>query len=103
MKAKFCSQIGQSFYPMFENWACVNEPRSVAHVCEIFFSSNCSKFAVECDWNRKISQNIQNFGFFVKKWMGFPKKVLIFFKIAKGSKFALLHIEWFYLKMSFPP
>ena len=28
-----------------------------------FFSSNCSKFAVECNWNSKISQNIQNFGF----------------------------------------
>ena len=38
-----------------------------------------SKFAVECDWNRKISQNIQNFGFFVKE-MGFLEKVLIFFQ-----------------------
>ena len=26
-----------------------------------------NKFAVECDWNSKISQNVQNLGFFVKK------------------------------------
>ena len=60
MKAKSCSQIGLFFYPMFANWARVNEPTLVVHMFE-FFSSNCSKFAVECDW---ISSK---FGFFIKK------------------------------------
>ena len=37
MKAKSFSQIGPFFYPMFANWARVNEPTSVIHVSEIFF------------------------------------------------------------------
>ena len=41
---------------------------------EITFSPNCSKFVVECDWNRKNSQNVQNFGFFAKKKIGFFEK-----------------------------
>ena len=32
------------------------------------------KFAVESDWNSQISQNIQNFGFFVKKNKVLSKK-----------------------------
>ena len=38
------------------------------HVSERdFFSPNCSKFAVECDSNSKIRQNVQILGFFLKK------------------------------------
>ena len=33
---------------------------------ENLFSLNCSKFAVECDWNSKNSQNFRNLGFFGK-------------------------------------
>ena len=47
-----------------------------------FFSLNCSKFAVESDWNSMISQNVPNLGFF-------EKKILNFFKIDKGGKFAV--------------
>ena len=28
--------------------------------CEITFSKTCNKFAVECDWNSKESQNTQS-------------------------------------------
>ena len=73
---------------MFANWARVNEPTSVVHVSEVFFSSNCSKFAVECDWNSGNSQNVQNLGFFKKNRWVFWKK-MNFLKIAKGNKFAL--------------
>ena len=55
--------------------------RQYVHVTEHeFFSPNCSKFAVECDWNSMISQNVQNLGFFWKKnrWV-FRKKLWIFF------------------------
>ena len=57
---------------------------------EFSFWLNCSNFAVECDWNSKISQNVQKFGvFFKKKQMGFSKKILNFFEIPKGGKFAV--------------
>ena len=49
-----------------------------------------SKFAVECDLNSNISQNVQNLGFFLKKIAGFFEKNLHFFlKIAKSSKFVV--------------
>ena len=35
-----------------------------------------SKFAVECDWNSKISQNVQNLGFFKKNTWVIRKKNL---------------------------
>ena len=48
-----------------------------------------SKFAKKCDWNSKISKNVQRLGF-SKKQMGFSKKKLLnFFKIAKISIFAV--------------
>ena len=34
---------------------------------EIFFWLNCSKFAVESDWNSKICQNVRNLGLSWKK------------------------------------
>ena len=64
---------------------------AVAHVSECeFFSSNCSKFVIECDWNNKNSQNVQILGFFERKMDGFfEKKSWTFSKIAKGCKFAV--------------
>ena len=38
-----------------------------------FFSLNCSKFAVECDWKSKISKNVQKLGFFFKIHLDFFK------------------------------
>ena len=32
-----------------------------------FLSPNYNKFAAECDWNSKISRNVLNLGFFLKK------------------------------------
>ena len=45
-----------------------------------FFSSNCRNFAVECDWNSKIYQNVQNFVVFLKKNTGFSQKNLEWFE-----------------------
>ena len=54
-----------------------------------------SKFAVECDWNRKSFRNVQNWklSFFNKKQMRLSRKVLSFFKIAKIRNFDL-ECDW---------
>ena len=52
-----------------------------------FFSLNCSKIAVECNWISKISQNVPISGFLEKKRDGFlSKKNLDFFKTAKSGE-----------------
>ena len=51
------------------------------------------KFAVECDWICKISQNVQNLGFLSKERWFFQKKILTVLKMAKGSKFAV-ECDW---------
>ena len=57
-------------------------PTSAVPMSEFqFFSSNCSKFSGECDWNSKISQNVQILGFFEKSRWFFRKK-MIFFSIS---------------------
>ena len=76
MKAKSSSQMGhirRFFHPMFAN--CV-------HFCEREnFSLDCKKFAIECDWNSKNSQNVQNLGFFSGKIdVFFPEKKLGMFQ-----------------------
>ena len=77
------------FSPMFANCVHASIGSLFTSEREIFFSPNCSRFAVECDWNSKISQNVQNlFFFFEKRWV-FRKKSLNFFKIAKSGKFAV--------------
>ena len=76
MGGKSSSQ-SERFLPDFSN--CI-------HVCSCF-SSICSTYTVKCDRISKISQNVQNLGFF-EKLMGFSKKP-DFLKIARGSKFAV--------------
>ena len=73
---------------MFASWARVNEPTSVVHVSEFHFFF--SKF-VECDWNSKISQNVQNLGFLKKIDGFFEKKIEFRIKVIidKGGKFAV--------------
>ena len=56
---------------------------------EKIFSPSWSKFAVECDWNTKNSQNAPNLGFFGNLMGFFRKKTLKFFKIATCGKFCL--------------
>ena len=66
-------------YPMFAN--CVHVKRySFAFLNVKVFSPNCSKFAVECDWNSQNSQNFQNLCFFFGKIDGFFKQNLDFFQ-----------------------
>ena len=80
------------FYPMFAN--CVHAKRQHRRFCShlhvnLFFQTNCSKFAVECDWNSKNSQNVQNLGFFWKIICVFWKKLEFSSKIDEGGNFAV--------------
>ena len=55
---------------------------------EINLSPNCSKLPVECDWNRKNSQNVQNLGCFPKnRWVFFGKKTWNFSKSLHMANF----------------
>ena len=52
-------------------------------ILNFFKIAKGSKFAVKCDWKSKISQNVQNMGFF-KELDGFlEKKYWIFSKSLK--------------------
>ena len=48
-------------------------------ILNFFKIAKGSKFAVKCDWNSKISQNVQNMGFF-KEVDGFLEKNIEFFQ-----------------------
>ena len=50
------------FHPMSAN--CVHAENVSQR--ENFLYPNFSKFAVECDWNSKVSLNVQNFGLFLE-------------------------------------
>ena len=46
--------------------------------CEFFQIAKGSKFAVECDWNSKISQSIQNLGSSkVNRWASWKKSEFV--------------------------
>ena len=80
--------------------------RRYVHVTEHeFLSPNCSKIAVECDWDSKNSQNVQNLGFSTEKLMGFLRKNLIFFQNRLRWQICCrIRIKWYcFVKMSFPP
>ena len=70
---------------------------------EIIFSPNCSKFAVECDWNRKNSQNVQIWGFFGEVDRFFRKIILKLFQNRyMWQIFSRMRLKcYFFLKMSF--
>ena len=79
-----------TFFAIFVKWEenhALNEDVFLPnfHVCSLF-SANCSSFAIECDWNRKISQNVEN-SFFEKLEGLFENKLDFSFKIANGGKF----------------
>ena len=83
------------FYPMFAN--CVHTKTMFVHVSEreIFFSLNCSKFTVQCDWNSKNSQNVQNLGFSEKNLEIFQNRYM-------WQIFSRTRLKWyFFLKMPF--
>ena len=82
------------FYPMFAN--CVHAKSDFGrnvHVSEreILLIPNCSKFAVEYNWNNEVSQSLQNCFFFGKIDGVFRKKNLNFFQIPKFCQF---FVEW---------
>ena len=90
MQAKSSSQNAlflTFFYLMFAN--CVHTKTISVHVFEreIFFSPNCSKFAVECDGILTIFKTFKICFFFGKMNEFFSKKFLKFFKIATCGKF----------------
>ena len=74
---------------------------------EITFPPNCSKFAVECDWNRKNSQNLKTF----KIWFFFGKIDEFFFEnnleIFQNRYiwkiFSRMRLKWYFFENVFPP
>ena len=59
---------------------------------EIILSRNCNKFAVDFNWNKKNSQNVQTLGLFENIDRFFFLIFLNFFKIATCGK---VFLEWF--------
>ena len=57
-------------------------------ICAFYKLLEVAKFAGECDWINKNSQNVQNLSFLQKIDGIFEKKFDSFLKISKGSKFA---------------
>ena len=49
-------------------------------ILNFFKIAKGSKFAVKCDWNSNISQNVQKLGFFLKKIDGCSEKNIDFFQ-----------------------
>ena len=47
-------------------------------ILKLFEIAKDSKFAVECNWNSEISQNVQNLGFFKKNRWVFRKNLEFF-------------------------
>ena len=91
------SQIGhfrRFFYPLFAN--CVHTKTMFVHVSKgEIFSLTCSKFAVECDWNSRNSQNVQNFCFFRKNLETFQNRYM-------WQIFSRMRLKWFFsLKICF--
>ena len=80
MEAESSSQMGAFYNPIFAN--CVHAKTMFAHVSDRtkFFWANCSALALECDWNSKSSQNVENLGFFGKVDEFFSKKSLQIFE-----------------------
>ena len=77
MGGKSFTQMGAFFYPM--SAICLPIANDIhARFSPWIFSLNCSKFAVECDWNNKTSQNDQNLGLFGKIDGLFEKNFEIF-------------------------
>ena len=91
MEAKSCAQMGhiRSFFTRCLPIAFIAKRCSFMFLTVKFFSLNCSKVAVECDWDSKNSQNVQNLGFFGKIDGFFRKKIWKIFKIATCGKFFL--------------
>ena len=56
---------------------------------EFFENTTSFKIALGCKRNSQIPQSVQNLVLCMKKC--FPKKIMSFLKIAKGSNFA---VEW---------
>ena len=54
------------FLRTFKNWAFFKKNRKIFRkkILIFFKIAKGSKFAVKCDWNSKISQNVQRLGFF---------------------------------------
>ena len=90
------------FNPIFPNWQC---PMFylIGHFMTVkFLSPSCCKFPVEFDSNSKISQNVQNLGFFKKNGWVFPKKLDFFPKSLKWQICCTMRINWLYfLKIFF--
>ena len=66
------------------------------------FSPNCCKFAIECDCDSKISQNVQSWVFFGEIDGFLQEKPWYFSKSLNAVIFCRMGLKWYYfLKMSF--
>ena len=92
-ESKILLSNGCVFYPIFANWVRTKNDVDSHFWMWKLFSLNCSKFAVECNWNSKNSQNIQNSGSFWKNRLDgfFRKKSWNFSKSLIGQLFSRTH------------
>ena len=82
-----CDWTGKTSQSSKKNWAFLQKT-------DWFFEKNLdflkiaksSKFAVKCDWKRKISRNVQKLGFWQKAAF-FQKIPRVFLKSLKVAKF----------------
>ena len=79
------------FLLLLANWQCAmwKCPMFKKPDRDSFSTQNCSKFAVECNWDSKFSQNERNLGLFWKKKWVFLQKNLNFSKSLK-----LANLRW---------
>ena len=100
-ESKIFISIEKFLYPMFAN--CVHANIGSLFTSEReFFSKNSSTLAVECDWNSKFSQDLQNVPGFEKS--GFLKTFFEQFQNPQRWQiFCRTFIKWYrFLKMSSP-
>ena len=93
-------QLGGVFFTRCLPIAFTQETMFVHVYDREFFSPNCSKFAVECNRNSKVSQNVKNLFFFGKDRWIFRKKLEFFRNRQKWKTFCRMHLicEVFRLK-----
>ena len=80
---------------MFAN--CVHIKTMFVHVSkrETFCQLNCSKFAVECDWNGRNSQNVQNLVFSKKNHEIFQNHHM-------WQILSRMRLKWYFFEKVFP-
>ena len=104
MKAKSSSQMKSFSLPDVCKLRSRQQPQVFTFLNVIYFPSNCSKFAVECDPNCEISQKVHILGFFFQKIDGFFRE-----KTNTSKSLKMANLQWnayqliLFPKNFFPP